>query len=661
MNEAALREVANRLAPKYRSYLLGTSNGRDLSATEKAALDKVKNNPTLGLSNVDFIVNQIENDIVRPASTTTTTTVPSQQQTATTLPPTRFVPSTRVPGQGSARGANTPAATAAAPTGTTPPSQSSQAPAQTVTSGFGRVPDEISWILFSVMQDKYYKALESGSTRGLSKDEVLVLNWLRSNYGTFNFESPAFLAMLKPLGDMGVAEIGAELNTRQKEIPPFGTPEYGEYWREKNKVAMTAPGTPTPPPSTTTTTTQPPANGTTTTTQPPSGSRQPPADPLGRDTGTTGFGRGDGRAPSTASSGRVTPGAGFGPERGGPNATNQPPMGSRTNTGPTGPTGATGPTGPTGPGGPGGGGGVFTAPGAEPAAVPTDWEDAAAQMYPEFYAIMDNNPEIAALLRKAMGPPAYDEARFRAELMATNWWKTTEASAREWDLASGLDPASYQARVDERAGQINVEALNLGIRLSPEKLQELALTSLRLSYDPVKITNSIGMAAVAGGSEGATQLRTGFYGQAIRETAAQYGVRLSDTTFNSFVNRMAVGEETIGSFQDYVMEIGKSLFPSLAPQFDSGRTFDQITGSYKTYAAEILERDANSIDMTDPLFAQAVTYQPDPKTGEQRLMNLQEWGDYLRNTESFGYQFTEGAKSRAYAVADQIANMFGRI
>jgi len=43
------------------------------------------------------------------------------------------------------------------------------------------------------------------------------------------------------------------------------------------------------------------------------------------------------------------------------------------------------------------------------------------------------------------------------------------------------------------------------------------------------------------------------------------------------------------------------------------------------------------------------------------MMNLQEWGDYLRNTESFGYEFTSQAKDKAYATVNTIADIFGKV
>ena len=679
-------------------------------------------------------------------------------------------------------------------------------------SGFGVIPDEIVNILGSVMAEKYFKALESGSRRGITDDEWTVLTGLRANYGTYNFANPTFVGMLEPLSTMGVEEIAQELNTRQKNIPPFGTPEYSEYRRENplpaSPLAKSLDNRENPTdtdlfrsfllPSELRQLKQvlSPVAYTYLTTgkyqtisrfgepeeflsagqrnllqkyaKDPSSVRGnqliqfaadrtepdvlagvvdriivnrreedvasvdetteidrkkepnvplPPGQIYSYDSttnlwkviGSPGSGKAQqfiryvnqmGETVDERGNRIDTVAPGFGPERG----TEQPPAPSPAPTQTGGQIGSAaaafaqaefGAGLPTevdeaalasaefGVGGPasgrgftetvqggfspqpvstgmGGGGGV-SAPVVETPPVPIDWETAAQEMYPEYYAIVKDNPEIAELLKKAMGPPEWSEQKFTAELRGTNWWKTTTAAAREWDLGSGLDPASYQTKVDEAATAIQTEALNLGIRLSDETVQKLALESQRFGWGTQTITNAIGMAAVEGGTEGATQLREGFYGQQVRSLASQYGVTLADTTFNSFVNKLAVGEETLGSFQDYAMTIGKSLYPPLADQFDAGRTFEDVTSSYKNIAANILERDSNAIDMSSPEFVQAITYVPDTKTGEQRLMNMGEWGDYLRKTESLGYQNTTEARSRAYEVSNKIANMFGRV
>ena len=306
-------------------------------------------------------------------------------------------------------------------------------------------------------------------------------------------------------------------------------------------------------------------------------------------------------------------------------------------------------------------GGVPTVPAVEvDMGVPEAWETAAMEMYPEYYALVKNVPEIADILKKYIAEE-WSETKFLAELRKTNWYKTTTASAREWDLAAGLDPATYQTKINNQAATIEQKALDLGFRLSEDKINELALNSLRLGWSDQFLTNAMGMIIVEGGDPGATQLRQGYYGQQIRGIARDYGVSLDDNTLMSFANKMAVGEETVGSFQDYAMTIAKSLYPTLSEQFDLGRTFSDLTSNYRDIAARTLEIDANSIDFTDPQWAVAVTYQPDPKTGEQRMMNLSEWGDYIRKNRSFGYEYTDDAKQKAYKVANELANLFGKV
>jgi hypothetical protein len=293
--------------------------------------------------------------------------------------------------------------------------------------------------------------------------------------------------------------------------------------------------------------------------------------------------------------------------------------------------------------------------------VPPDWEAAAAEMYPQYYAVVKNIPEIADLLRRSLGPPAWSPQKFDAELRKTNWYQTTSASAREWDLKSAADPATYQRLVDDQVTNISTQALNFGIRLSDETVQKLALDSLRWGMGEQAIINSIGMAATAGGTAGATQLREGYYGQSVRRIARQYGVTLADDTFNSFVNRIAVGDETMDSFQDYALNIAKALYPAIADQFDAGRTFNDITDPFRQIAASTLELNPEEIDFTDPKWVTPITYQPDPKTGEQRLMNLAEWGQELRTNRAYGYEYTTNARNQAYDVVERLANLFGRV
>jgi hypothetical protein len=318
---------------------------------------------------------------------------------------------------------------------------------------------------------------------------------------------------------------------------------------------------------------------------------------------------------------------------------------------PTG-TGAGGDTGGGGMGGTSGG----TPDGTTAPAVPEDWETAAQEQYGGYYAIIKSIPEVATLLQNAVSND-WSEAKFNYELSQTTWFKTTSTSARSWDLAEQTDPASAQQKVDNQAAQIKAKALSLGIRLDDTSVAKLAKDSLRGGWDETTITNSIGSQAMQS-TAGVSQLRSGFIGQTLKQTAADYGISLSDDTFNQFVNKVATGQESQSSFQQYALQMAKSLFPGISAQLDAGQTYKQITDPYKQTAAQILEMNPENIDFVDPKWSKAVTFVTDK--GEQRPMNYNEWGDYLRQTRSFGYEFTSEAQSRAYGVANDLARLFGK-
>jgi hypothetical protein len=291
-----------------------------------------------------------------------------------------------------------------------------------------------------------------------------------------------------------------------------------------------------------------------------------------------------------------------------------------------------------------------------PAVIPADWEQAAQEQYGGYYAIVKSIPEVATLLQNAVANDWSNE-KFQYELSQTTWFKTTSSSARAWDLSEQSDPASAQQKVDNQAAQIKAKALTLGIRLDDTSVAKLAKDSLRGGWDETTITNSIGSQAMQS-TAGVSQLRSGYIGQTLRQTAADYGISLSDDTFNQFVNKVATGQESQNSFQQYALQMAKSLFPGIAAQLDAGQTYKQIVDPYKQTAAQILEMNPENIDFVDPKWSKAVTFVTDK--GEQRPMNYNEWGDYLRQTRSFGYEFTSEAQTRAYGVANDLARLFGK-
>lgn len=297
-------------------------------------------------------------------------------------------------------------------------------------------------------------------------------------------------------------------------------------------------------------------------------------------------------------------------------------------------------------------------PAEAPVAIPVDWETAAQEMYGGYYALIKDNEDIKKLLMQAIAEK-WSPNKFQYQLSQTKWWKETTAAARQWDMASGTDPATAQTRIDTQTAAIKATALSKGIYLTDQQLQKLAVDSLRLGFaeNSFMVDQAIMSAALQTG-RGVSSLRTGFIGSNIRDTAASYGIPMPESTLNELVARVAMGNETQESLEAQFRESAKVLYPALSSGFDRGLSFNQMTSPYAQMASQVLEIPATQIDFTDPKWAAAFTMRDDK--GNQSMMSYGEWTDYLRSDPSFGWEYTDQAKGQVYSIALTLGEMFGR-
>ena len=288
--------------------------------------------------------------------------------------------------------------------------------------------------------------------------------------------------------------------------------------------------------------------------------------------------------------------------------------------------------------------------------VPPDWESAAKELYGGYYEMVKQYPELGTLLKNAI-QQGWSDDKFQYELQQTNWWRTTTQNAREFETLRIQDPASAQTQLDNRTALLRETAQRLGITLGAESLAKLAEDSIKLGLDMTsQLEDIIGSEAIRT-SGGVSQLRYGFVGNSLRESAAKYGVALSEVTFNEWVNKIAVGAESTETFESYAAQISRNLYPTLASGFDRGLSFAQMTDPYAQAASRFLEIPTSQVDFTDPKWAAAFTMKNDK--GEQTQMSYGEWADYLRSTPTFGWEYTDDAKNRAFTVANRLAELFG--
>lgn len=306
------------------------------------------------------------------------------------------------------------------------------------------------------------------------------------------------------------------------------------------------------------------------------------------------------------------------------------------------------------------GGGGVTSVVAEPAVdvpVPADWEQAAMEQYGGYWSIFQNNPELKKLLLDATAN-SWAPSKFQYEIEQTDWWKTTTEAARVFDMEEATDPATVQTKIDNRVSTISQYALQFGVRLSSETASQLARDSLRGGWSEQILQTAITNEATKSTS-GVSQLRAGYIGQQIQASANSYGVRLGDTELNSWVQKWASGAESKESVDAAMREWSKVLYPSISTYIDQGRTFQDVVSPYKSIAAGLLELDPNQIDFTEPKWLAAISQED--KNGQQKLMSASQWQREIRTNRDFGFEFTKQAQDQAYAIANQMAELFGRV
>jgi hypothetical protein len=82
---------------------------------------------------------------------------------------------------------------------------------------------------------------------------------------------------------------------------------------------------------------------------------------------------------------------------------------------------------------------------------------------------------------------------------------------------------------------------------------------------------------------------------------------------------------------------------------------EDIGGNYRRYAAQLLERSEDEIDMFSGPYLQAFG------SKESGQLSLTDWIQKVKSDSKFGWQFTKQANDQATDVALTLARAFGKV
>jgi hypothetical protein len=293
------------------------------------------------------------------------------------------------------------------------------------------------------------------------------------------------------------------------------------------------------------------------------------------------------------------------------------------------------------------------------------WKTIIQEEFGGLWDVYNENPDVKKVIDRAVKEGWFnDETKLTASLQSTNWYRTTEQSARQYAIRLSSDPATIEDEITTEVENLRAGSLATGLTLDDGTLRRIATNKIKFGWSPQQTTNAIGSEAVAlaqvGGAQGVTDLRQGSVGRNLRETARLYAQKPVDSDIDTWVADIMTGRKTETQWEDFMRNSAKTQFRSLTPALDRGETVEDATYAYKQQIRQTLQGtvDDSQIDWTQDKWNKALNFN-DPKTNESRQMDLWEWNKYLRTLPE--WQETDQAKQAYRNVAYSLAQGFGRM
>lgn len=281
--------------------------------------------------------------------------------------------------------------------------------------------------------------------------------------------------------------------------------------------------------------------------------------------------------------------------------------------------------------------------------------------YPSF-AYLLNDPEIGPLLLAAVDPnQGFDVATFQAKIMQTNWWRTTTASARQWETLVATDPATAQQRTDSWKSTLKAEATKAGMALSDGQVDYLTNFYLPRGFaanDPQVIRNLAAIykdqpAIHAGGGSDIENIKA-----QMRDVAGQYLQDVTTADYDQWAARIWSGETDIQAYTTQMRWQAAQRFSMYADEIQQGMTPSQLFGQQRNAIARELEVDPTTIDLLHDARWSKVLGIPGPD-GKVRPMTYNESVMLARQQPEWAR--TASAKQQGADLTKTLLETFGKI
>jgi hypothetical protein len=291
-----------------------------------------------------------------------------------------------------------------------------------------------------------------------------------------------------------------------------------------------------------------------------------------------------------------------------------------------------------------------------------------AERYSYAYGLFVTNKELMNTLRTAIREN-WTSDKFKAIIKGTKWWQNRDDNQRLAAAAEASDTRSFETTIGKVAEGLSDRILAITgqrISITDPKLIERAKKLYRDKYNSweEEVDNVVK-------AEYLTLQKSpdnifdlggllGKYQDNFMSTARSFGQRISDDMAGTYAMQVAKGDLTEDDIIDKIRRQAANLFPGYRDLIMQGINVDQISDTYRGWAASLFEVDEDAIDISDPngigrYISDALSYQ-DAK-GNYASMPLGQFKQQIRNDPK--WQFTENARNSYLDFGRGLLQQFG--
>lgn len=253
--------------------------------------------------------------------------------------------------------------------------------------------------------------------------------------------------------------------------------------------------------------------------------------------------------------------------------------------------------------------------------------------------------------------------RLQAVLQATEYYRTTSAPNRAWDILATIDPATASVRSSQYQQKLNNLIAQTGVNPNGEVASRILHDAIVNQWSDTEMRLNLVLqgataTTAAGQAPGAPTGELAAQAVQVHSLATDYGVPLSDQGAIDWAAKLTAGAVNQDAVKGYMIQQAKSLYPGMTGALDSGVTVAQYADPYKQIAARELNINPDDFNLQDTKWNSALS-QVDPTTGNKVPLSLDQWQTRVRSDPQYGYDQTQNARTQAAALVTTLGQKFG--